>query len=96
MSPVRAVLGGTRLTVHVQPRAARTEAAGRHGDALKIRLQAAPVDGAANEALCEFVASVLDLPIRSVGLRAGATSRRKILEVTGATPEQVLAAFGLA
>lgn len=96
MSPATPVPGGTRLTVHVQPRATRTEAAGLHGDALKIRLQAPPVDGAANAALCEFVAHHLKLPTRSVELRAGATSRRKVLEVIGATPDQVLIAFGLA
>ncbi len=96
MTPVTGLPGGTRLTVHVQPRAARTEVVGLHGDAIKIRLQAPPVDGAANQALCQFVAERLGLPARTIELLSGTTSRRKVLWVEGATPEEVLAGFGLA
>jgi hypothetical protein len=73
----------TRLAVHVQPRAARSEVVGEHGGALKIRLAAPPVDGAANEALVEFVAARLGLPRRQVRLVGGAASRRKLLEIDG-------------
>lgn len=72
-----------RLAVHVQPRASRSELAGQHGGALKVRLAAPPVDNAANEALVEFMAGVLGLPRRQVRLVGGATSRRKLLEVEG-------------
>ena len=75
--------GGIRLTVHVQPRASRTEIDGQYGDALKIRLAAPPVDGAANEALVRFLAEVLARPRAAVRLTAGAGSRRKTVEVAG-------------
>jgi uncharacterized protein (TIGR00251 family) len=69
------------LTLHVQPGARKTEVAGLHGDALKIRLAAPPVDGKANAALIEFVANRLGLPKSAVRLTTGQTSRRKILEI---------------
>ena len=69
--------------MRVQPRASRTELAGRYGDALKIRLAASPVDGAANEALVRFLAERLNVPRSSVALMAGAGARAKVLAVTG-------------
>lgn len=69
--------------MRVQPRASRNELAGRHGDALKVRLAAPPVDGAANEALVRFLAERLDVPRSAVRLQAGATARTKVLAVTG-------------
>jgi uncharacterized protein (TIGR00251 family) len=72
------------LTLHVQPGARKTEIAGVHGDALKIRLAAPPVDGKANAALIEFVANRLDVPKSAVRLVNGQTSRRKILEIAAA------------
>ena len=69
--------------MRVQPRASRTELAGRHGDALKVRLAAPPVDGAANEALARFLAERLDVSRSAVRLAAGATGRTKVLDVTG-------------
>lgn len=82
--------GGCELTLHVQPGAARTEWAGEHGDALKLRLHARAVEGAANAALMEFLASRLGLPKRDVKLLRGEKSRRKTLWVD-ATAERVLA-----
>ena len=77
--------GRITLTLHIQPGAKKTECAGRHGDALKIRLAAPPVDGKANEALLRFVADTLGLPKSAVNLKSGQTSRRKVLEIHGAT-----------
>ena len=71
------------LTLHVQPGAKRTEAVGLHGDALKIKLAAPPVEGAANAALLAFLAGVFGVPQRQVILRQGARSRRKIIEIEG-------------
>ena len=78
-----------RFEVRVQPRASRTELAGLHGGALKVRVAAPPVDDAANRALVEFLAECLGVARRSVRIVAGETSRTKVLEVDGVTPEQV-------
>lgn len=75
------------LTLHVVPRARRTAVAGRHGDAIKIKLAAPPVDGAANDELVRFVAQRLGVPRSAVTLTAGATARRKKLTVTGITTQ---------
>ena len=75
-----------RFNVHVQPRAKRSELAGRHGDALKIRLAAPPVDGAANEELVRFIAETLGLPRRAVRIASGLKGRDKVVEVDGLAP----------
>ena len=76
--------GSLLLRVHVQPRAAKSEAAGLMGDSLKIRLAAPPVDGRANQALVAFVAELCGLSKRAVSLKSGETSREKTLVLTGA------------
>ena len=76
--------GRTTLTLHIQPGAKKTEVAGLHGDALKIRLAAPPVDGKANAALIEFIADRLGLAKSTISLKSGQTSRRKVLEITAA------------
>ncbi len=83
--------GRITLTLHIQPGAKKTEFAGRHGDALKIRLAAPPVDGKANEALIKFVSETLKLPKSAVSLKSGQSSRSKVLEVIGADAAQVAA-----
>lgn len=95
MSWATPITGGVRLQLHVQPRASRTEATGRHGDALKVRLAAPPVDGAANEALARWLAAALKVPESSITLVRGTSSRRKVMDVTGisvAQAEQLLGA----
>jgi uncharacterized protein len=78
-----------RLRVHVQPRASRSEIAGMHGDAIKVRLMAPPVDDAANEELVALLARVLGLPRAAVRIVAGARGRSKVVEVVGATVQQI-------
>ena len=73
------------LTLHVQPGAKRTEVAGLHGEALKIRLAAPPVEGRANEALLKFIAESFNVPLRQVELRQGGQSRHKVVAVTGSS-----------
>lgn len=72
-----------RFAVHVQPRAKHTEVAGTHGAAVKIRLAAPPVDGAANDALQHFLAERLGVPRAAVRVVAGLASRDKWIEVDG-------------
>ncbi|MDH5741603.1 MAG: DUF167 domain-containing protein, partial [Nitrospira sp.] len=72
---------GAILAVHVQPNAARTECVGVHGDALKIRLAARPVDGAANDELIRFIAERCAVPHAYVQIQTGAEARRKRLSV---------------
>lgn len=81
--------GGVRFRVRVQPRASRNEVAGELGGALKIRLQAPPVDGAANEALVAFLADELGVPRKVVRIVFGSTSRSKTVEVDGIAPSAV-------
>lgn len=83
--------GRITLTLHIQPGARKTEFAGQHGDALKIRLAAPPVDGKANAALVDFIATALGLPRTAVTLKSGQTSRRKVVEVSDADISAVLA-----
>ena len=75
------------LTLHVQPGAKRSEIAGLHGDALKIRLAAPPVEGRANEALLKFIAGLFDVPLRQVELRQGGQSRHKVVAIAGSKIE---------
>lgn len=71
------------LTLHIQPGAKRSEIAGLHGEALKIRLAAPPVEGRANEALLKFIAELFGVPVRQVELKQGGQSRHKIVAITG-------------
>ena len=83
--------GIVRFTVRVQPRASRSAIEGVHGDALRVRLSAPPVDGAANEALVELLAKALGVAKRDVRVVAGAASRSKVIEVEGVASARVRA-----
>jgi uncharacterized protein (TIGR00251 family) len=78
----------TRLRLRVAPGAARAAVVGRHGDAWKVRVAAAPERGRANEAVLELLADTLELPRRSVSLVSGGASRDKIVELAGIGPEE--------
>ncbi len=80
------------LTLHIQPGAKRTDVAGLHGDALKIRLAAPPIEGRANEALLKFIAESFCVPLRQVELKQGGQSRHKVVAITGSKvePESLL------
>lgn len=84
---------GVTLTCQVQPGARRSEIVGFHGEALKIKVAAPPVEGAANEELMRFVAETLGLRTSAVSLLKGATSRQKVLLIKGVTLEEVAASL---
>lgn len=75
--------GGVLFTVRVQPGARRTGVVGRHGDAIKVRVTAPPVDDRANEALVAFVAKEFGLRRSDVSVRSGGSSRTKRLLLAG-------------
>jgi len=84
--------GSVTLTLHIQPGAKRSEVAGLHGEALKLRLAAPPIEGRANEALLRFIADSFGVTLRQVELLRGAQSRHKMVKVTGSKvdPESLL------
>jgi hypothetical protein len=80
---IQSVAGGILIDVRVVPRAGRSGFAGAHGDALRVRLHASPVDGAANAELIDVVAAALDVPRRAVSIVSGEHSRQKRVRVSG-------------
>jgi uncharacterized protein (TIGR00251 family) len=79
----------SRVRIHLSPGARRTEIAGRHGDAWKVRVAAQPERGRANAALQRLLAEALRVPLADVRLLAGHTSRSKVVEVEGLDSEEV-------
>ncbi len=69
------------LDVRIQPRASKDEIVGFHGNRLKIRITAPPVDGRANQHLIAYLASVFKVPRRDIVLLAGETGREKRIKV---------------
>jgi uncharacterized protein (TIGR00251 family) len=78
---LRSTARGTELILHVQPGAAQAQIVGLHGDALKVRIPARAVEGAANDALQDFIAYSLGLSRREVRILRGEKSRRKVLQL---------------
>ncbi|OGA26285.1 MAG: hypothetical protein A3I02_16965 [Betaproteobacteria bacterium RIFCSPLOWO2_02_FULL_67_26] len=71
------------LMVRVQPNARRSEITGLHGAALKIKVAAPAVDNKANTVLVQFLGEALGIPKSAIIIRRGASSRSKLLEITG-------------
>ncbi|MDQ2988708.1 MAG: DUF167 domain-containing protein [Pseudomonadota bacterium] len=86
-----ALPGGVRIAVQITPNAKKTEVIGVLDDALKLKLQAQPIEGKANEALVKFLAAALSVPKGAVTITHGHTSKRKLIEICSAalTPEAV-------
>ena len=81
---LREVDGGVEISVRVQPRASKSEVVGAYGDrAMRIRITAPPVDGAANEELVSFLADLFGIPSRRVELVRGHGSRDKQVRLHG-------------
>lgn len=87
--------GGVRLAVQITPNAKKTEVVGVLDDALKLKLQAQPIEGRANEALVKFLATALAVPRSAVTITHGHASKRKLIEVASPalTPEDVVRAL---
>ena len=84
-----------RFAVRVQPRSSRTGIDGMHGDALRVRINAPPVDGAANAAVIEALAAALGVARRAVSIISGTTSRSKVVEVREMTANAMRARLTL-
>lgn len=91
---VQASAEGVTLVLHVQPGAKRTEVVGEHGDALKLRLAAPPVEGRANDCLLAFLAETLAVPRREVRLLSGDSARRKRVGIAGLSVATVVSRLG--
>lgn len=83
-------MGGDAVVLHVQPRASRTEVAGRHGEAVKIRVAAPPVGGAANYELIRFLARRFAVPRGAVHVVSGAGTRRKRVAIDGLSAPEIV------
>lgn len=83
------------LPVKAIPNAPRSEVMGWLGEALKVKVHAPPIEGRANEALCEFLADELGLPRRAVIVVRGDTSRQKVIQIDGLDLAGVKARLGL-
>ena len=82
--------GGVTFSVRVVPRSSRNQIVGVEGGALKIKLTAPPVEGAANTALIEFIAGWLGVRRGVVSIISGDKARNKLVRVNGVTREKVL------
>jgi uncharacterized protein (TIGR00251 family) len=88
-SAIRATAAGVRIDVRVTPRAGSNAVTGVRDARLLVRVTAAPVDGAANDALIQLLADQLSVPKRAIRLVSGATSRAKTVEIASLTTAQV-------
>ena len=95
MSPIEDIAGGVRIVISVQPRASRTEVVGLHGDAIKLRVAAPPVEGAANEKVIRFLADALDVGRQQVTIVAGLGARKKTVRVSGVDAKVVRERLGV-
>ena len=94
MSPyVRDSKDGVILRIQVQPRASRDQVVGPHGNALKIRITAPPVAGAANKHLLKFLAKQLKIPQSHLSLKSGTTSKNKSIFIQGISGAEVRERF---
>jgi len=87
---IREIPSGLDVSLHVQPRARRNELAGWHNGALKLKVEAPPVDDAANQAIVRFFSQLLDIPKSRLTIASGARSRDKILRIEGISRAQFL------
>lgn len=80
---LRETAAGVTLTVRAQPRAKKSEIVGLHGDTLKVKIAAPPVEDAANDEIIAFFAQLLEIPRKTITIKQGGRSRHKVLEIRG-------------
>lgn len=95
MIPVRREAEGSSFEVEVQPRSSRASIEGPRGGALRLRLTAPPVEGAANRQCVELLSRALGVPKSAVMIVAGAAAKRKRIRVRGLDPAAVEAALAV-
>lgn len=86
---------GIAFEVKVVPRSARNHVAGTHGDRLHVKVNAPPIEGAANHAVCSTIAKALGVPLRQVSIIRGLASRMKRIYVEGLKEADARKAFAL-
>ena len=86
--------GAVTFKARVQPRAPRSEIAGEHNGAIKLRLAAPPVDGKANQECRSFLARLLKVSATSVEIISGSTSRDKVIRIHNISARRVIEALG--
>jgi len=79
--------GAWLLMLWVQPNSARSALAGLHGDRLKVRLAAPPLDGKANKELVRFLSRALDVPRKNIEITVGLGARGKTVRVIDLDPD---------
>jgi uncharacterized protein YggU (UPF0235/DUF167 family) len=79
----------TRLALRVSPGARTNAVIGKHGEAWKIRVSAAPEGGKANAAVVELLADTLGVPARTISVVSGHGARDKLVELSGIAPEEI-------
>ncbi len=84
-------LEGVEIRIHIQPHASKTGIVGFHGEAVKIRIAAPPVDGQANTELFRFLAGQLGVPQQNVQIISGVSSRQKRVYIKGRTLTEISA-----
>lgn len=87
--------GAVSIKVRVQPRASRTEIAGEHDAAIKLRIHAPPVDGKANEECRRFLAKVIGVSPSSVEIVSGDSSKDKVVRIHNSSVERIREALKL-
>lgn len=90
MEWIRETTEGVLLPVRAVPRASKNGIQGILGDALKVRLQAPPVEGKANQALIRFLSDALDIPRSQLSIASGDTGRNKTVLITGITKKALV------
>ena len=92
---IRETAGGVEIRLRVIPRSRKSEIGGTRTDAVLVRVAAPPVEGAANDALVEFLADRLGVPRRALRIVTGERSRQKCVVVDGITLEAARARLGI-